>query len=218
VGIAESAKILIYSNGTGYRKDQHMSERHVLHEIIDEPPRERQLIELQRRYEQLTVQEKERVNGYLSNIYEILGVVPGGRLAEGENYFQLFEYLLTNINDLIPRMGRVEQAIEKIFAMLSTQTDTVTVNKSGHTPEKFISTHGLEMWADAEGNLLTGDSDSDMSVSMGRESDSSTQSTHMSYRDVRYARSLYPGLPVKEFCAKFGISEQSYYRAMRKGK
>ena len=210
------------------------NQRRAIYEVTEVPVTRRQLVELQKRYEQLSEQEKQRVNGYLSNIYEILGLDPGNQLEEGQNYFQLFQYLLTNVSDHTVRIGRLEQLVEKILVQLSTQqpmgreqnfstrTDTDTISKTGHVSKKQSSAHGLEMWADAEGNILTGDSDSDMSVSMGRESDtvtdSSTQSTHMSYRDIRYARSIYPGLTVKEFCSKFDISDQSFYRAMRKGK
>jgi hypothetical protein len=193
-------------------------QRRAIYEVTEGlPATQRQLIDLQRRYELLSENEKHRVNEYLLNIYEILGIDPGRQLEEGQNYFQLFQYLLTNVSDHTVRIGRLEQLVEKILVQLSTQTDTDTIRKTGHAAEKNISTHGLEMWADAEGNLLTGDSESDSDMSMRRESDSSTQpSTHMSYRNIRQARSIFPGLPVKEFCAKFGISEQSYYRAMRK--
>lgn len=56
------------------------------------------------------------------------------------------------------------------------------------------------------------ESDSDMSV-IG---DSVSDSSRRTYAEIRYLRGIYPGTPVKEFCVQFGISEQQYYRAMRK--
>lgn len=107
--------------------------------------------------------------------------------------------------------------LEKMLRLLESDTDTVT--KTGGIPENTSTTHGLEMWADAEGNLIDSVSVSDRSLSHVQKSDSpSTHSTHRSYREIRYVRSLYPGMKVKEFCAKFGISEQAFYWAMRKRK
>ncbi len=178
-----------------------------------------QLYDLQQRYEILNEQEKQRVNEYLLNIYEILGIEPGSQLEEGQNYFQLLQFLFTNVNDHTLRIGRIEQVLEKILVQMSTQSDTTTVTKSGHTEKNIVSTHGLEMWTDAEGNLIDSESVTDRSLSMRRESDSVTdRSTHRSYGEIRYLRGIYPGMKVKEFCAKFGVDEQAFYRAMRKGK
>jgi hypothetical protein len=42
--------------------------------------------------------------------------------------------------------------------------------------------------------------------------------SNLSYADIRNLRSICSGLKVEEFCAKFGINEQAFYRAMRRGK
>jgi hypothetical protein len=94
-----------------------------------------QLYELQQRYEILSKQEKERVNSHLLNIYEILGIDPGGQLEEGQNYFQLLQFLFTNVNDHTLRIGRLEQVMEKILEQLSTQSEPSTkISVSTHRP------------------------------------------------------------------------------------
>jgi hypothetical protein len=67
------------------------------------------------------------------------------------------------------------------------------------------------------------DSDSESESDMSPVSDSNSfyasadsDSSRRSYAEIKYLRGIYPGLQVKEFCVKFGISEQQYYRAMRK--
>lgn len=171
----------------------------------------------QERFEQLSYEDKLKIRSHFLNIFSILGIEPGTQFEEGQNYFQWFQFLITTANDHTVRIGRIEQLMEQIFAHLSTQGFT---QKSTHSPtlaelkqNEKISTHIVEEPSEAIYAPTDTDSDSDSDSDM-----SGVSERPRTYGEIRYLRSVYPGMPVKDFCTKFGISEQSYYRAMRKGR
>jgi hypothetical protein len=98
--------------------------------------------EFQQRYEQLTIQEKERVNSRLRNVYEILGIEPGQYLEDGQDFFNVLQLLITDVKDHTVRIGRLEKLLEQIFTQFSTHpaqrdfthdSDTTTRHDIGTT-------------------------------------------------------------------------------------
>jgi predicted DNA-binding protein (UPF0251 family) len=76
-----------------------------------------QLQEFIARYQQLSKADRERVDYYFGNIYELLGVEAGAVFQNpDENFFSVLQLLMTNMNDLIPRVGRLENLLENILS------------------------------------------------------------------------------------------------------
>jgi hypothetical protein len=74
------------------------------------------LIEFQQRYNLLSAQEKQRVDGYITDIYEILGFDPGMRFESGESFAGLMQLLLADVADHTVRIGRIERLLEQLFS------------------------------------------------------------------------------------------------------
>ncbi len=161
----------------------------------------------QERYEQLSEQDRQHVNAHLGHIYEILGMGARDYLEEGNNYYTWLEYLLTNMNDVIPRVGRLEKLMEQVLQELSVYNNYVqhSPTPKSHIPQKQQS------YAQAPQATDTPDMSDTLSGVSGVSGTPTAQQLFLS-QDFRSDVQRYTK---PQLMQKYGVSESTIVRVKR---
>lgn len=158
------------------------------------------LRELQQRYELLSEQERQRVDSYLADIYEILGLNPGNRFESGESFAGLMQLLLADVADHTMRIGRLERLLEQLFTQVSTQVFTHDTTDDSDTTTR----HDIGMLNDIAQAPRQG---------VMRATSQQKFASDIKRREVReYYAQYYPRMNQQQIADHFGISVRTLQR------
>ncbi len=157
------------------------------------------LEEFRQRYELLSEQERQRVDSYLADIYEILGIDPGNRWESGESFAGLMQLLLADVADHTVRIGRLEKLMEQLFTHLSTQDVQIFTHDSDTTTR-----HDIGMSNDIAQTPRQG---------VIRATSQQKFASDIKRREVRaYYAQYYPRQNQQQIADHFGISVRTLQR------